>query len=86
MTKPLHLDKLELVVKRCLQARNLEQENAALKAQLDVRFGMENMIGHSAPMQSVFETIRQVAQSRATVLIQGESGTGRVRWRRPFIS
>ena len=77
MTKPLHLDKLELVVKRCLQARNLEQENAALKAQLDVRFGMENMIGHSAPMQSVFETIRQVAQSRATVLIQGESGTGK---------
>ena len=61
---------------RCL-ARNLEQENAALKAQLDVRFGMENMIGHSAPMQSVFETIRQVAQSRATVLIQGESGTGK---------
>ena len=77
MTKPIHLDKLEVVVKRCLRSRDLERENADLKAHLDVRFGMENMIGQSAPMQSIFETIRQVAQSRATVLIQGESGTGK---------
>jgi DNA-binding NtrC family response regulator len=77
MTKPLHLDKLELIIKRLLKSRTVEQENEALKAQLNVKYGMENMIGNSAPMQEVFETIRQVAQSNATVLIQGESGTGK---------
>ena len=77
MTKPLQLEKLEVGVRGLLKARDLERENASLRAQLDVRFGMENMIGQSAPMQEVFETIRQVAQSRATVLIQGESGTGK---------
>lgn len=77
MTKPLQLEKLEVGVRGLLKARDLERENASLRAQLDVRYGMENMIGQSAPMQEVFETIRQVAQSRATVLIQGESGTGK---------
>jgi len=77
MTKPLQLEKLEVTLRGLLKAQDLERENALLRAQLDVRFGMENMIGQSAPMQAVFETIRQVAQSRATVLIQGESGTGK---------
>lgn len=77
MTKPLHLDKLELIIKRLLKSRTVEQENEALKAQLHAKYGMENIIGNSAPMQEVFETIRQVAQSNATVLIQGESGTGK---------
>ena len=77
MTKPLHLDKLELIIKRLLKSRTVEQENEALKAQLNAKYGMENIIGNSAPMQEVFETIRQVAQSNATVLIQGESGTGK---------
>ncbi len=77
MTKPLNLDKLELILKRLVKSKKLEKENEALKAQLDHQFGMENIIGKSAPMQSVFEMVRQVAQSRATVLIQGESGTGK---------
>ena len=77
MTKPLHLDKLELIIKLLLKSRTVEQENEALKAQLNAKYGMENIIGNSAPMQEVFETIRQVAQSNATVLIQGESGTGK---------
>ena len=77
MTKPLHLDKLELIIKRLLKSRQVERENESLKAQLNVKYGMENMIGNSAPMQEVFEMIHQVAQSNATVLIQGESGTGK---------
>ncbi|MCO6401168.1 MAG: sigma-54-dependent Fis family transcriptional regulator, partial [Verrucomicrobia bacterium] len=77
MTKPINLDRLELVLKRALESRALEVENRALREQLDARFGLENIVGQSPALQEVFDTIRQVAQSRATVLIQGESGTGK---------
>ncbi|VGO22879.1 sigma-54-dependent transcriptional regulator [Pontiella sulfatireligans] len=77
MTKPINLDKLELVLGRVLKAKKIELENEQLKVQLDSKYGLENIIGCSAPMQEVFDTIRQVASSRATVLIQGESGTGK---------
>jgi DNA-binding NtrC family response regulator len=77
MTKPINLDKLELVLERLLKAKRIQLENEQLKVQLDDKYGLENIIGRSAPMQEVFDTIRQVASSRATVLIQGESGTGK---------
>ncbi len=77
MTKPINLDKLELVLGRVLKAKKIELENEQLKVQLDSKYGLENIIGRSEPMQEVFDTIRQVAASRATVLIQGESGTGK---------
>ena len=77
MTKPINLDKLELVLERVLKAKHIELENEQLRVQLDSKYGLENIIGNSAPMQEVFDMIRQVAGSRATVLIQGESGTGK---------
>ncbi|QBG49208.1 sigma-54-dependent Fis family transcriptional regulator [Verrucomicrobia bacterium S94] len=77
MTKPINLDKLELVLDRVLKAKKIELENEQLKVQLDNKYGLENIIGRSAAMQEVFDTIRQVSGSRATVLIQGESGTGK---------
>lgn len=77
MTKPINLDRLDLVLKRALDARAMETENRALREQLNTRFGLEEIIGQSPAMQEVFDTIRQVAPSRATVLIQGESGTGK---------
>ncbi len=77
MTKPINLDKLELVLDRVLKAKKIELENEQLKVQLDSKYGLENIIGRSPAMQEVFDTIRQVASSRATVLIQGESGTGK---------
>ncbi len=77
MTKPINLDKLELVLDRVLKAKKIELENKELKVRLDDKYGLENIIGRSPAMQEVFDTIRQVANSRATVLIQGESGTGK---------
>ncbi len=77
LTKPVNLDQLELVLKRVLRSRKAETENRQLREQLDTKYGMENIIGNSPPMQAVFDTVRQVASSRATVLIQGESGTGK---------
>ncbi len=73
----LDIDLLELKIDKALRTRSLEAENTALHRQLDVRFGLENIVGESAAMREVFETVRQVADSRATVLIRGESGTGK---------
>jgi len=77
VTKPLNLDKVEMLIARALGARKLEQENRTLRQQVDERYGLENIIGESAVLREVLDTIRQVAPSSANVLIEGESGTGK---------
>jgi DNA-binding NtrC family response regulator len=77
VTKPLNLDKVELLIARAVQSRRLEQENRALREQVDERYGLENIWGDSAALHEVLDTIRQVAPSSANVLIEGESGTGK---------
>src|SRR3954465_4453820 len=77
VTKPLNLDKVEMLIARALNSRNLEQENRALRQQVDERFGLENILGESPVLREVLDTIKQVAPSSANVLIEGESGTGK---------
>ena len=79
VTKPVNLDKLDILVRRALRSREMESENKELRQQVEKRTGkgLEAIIGTSAPMEEVFDTIRQVAPTRATVLIEGESGTGK---------
>src|SRR5437660_6403165 len=77
VTKPLNLDKVEMLIARALQSRRMEQENRTLRQQIDDRFGLENILGDSAALHEVLDTIRQVAPSSANVLIEGESGTGK---------
>src|SRR6266404_1544712 len=77
VTKPLNLDKVEMLLARALQSRKLEQENRTLRQQVDERYGLENIWGDSAALHEVLDTIRQVAPSSANVLIEGESGTGK---------
>src|SRR5947208_8640563 len=77
VTKPLNLDKVEMLIARALRDRRLEQENRTLRQQVDERYGLENLIGDSPALHEVIETIRQVAPSSANVLIEGESGTGK---------
>src|SRR5437867_2174335 len=77
VTKPLNLDKVELLIARAVQSRKLEQENRALREQVDERYGLENIWGDSSALHEVLETIKQVAPSSANVLIEGESGTGK---------
>src|SRR6476660_8613799 len=77
VTKPLNLDKVEMLIARALQSRNLEQENSSLRQQVDDRFGLENIWGESSVLREVLDTIKQVAPSSANVLIEGESGTGK---------
>jgi len=77
ITKPFDLDELELIVEKYFKYRSLVAENEYLRSELDRKFSFENIVGTSAPMQKVFDSIRMVAKSRATVMIQGASGTGK---------
>src|SRR5438067_10474257 len=77
VTKPLNLDKVEMLIARAMLERKLERENRALRTQADERYGLENIWGDSAALHEVLETIKQVAPSSANVLIEGESGTGK---------
>lgn len=77
LTKPVSLEKLELLVRRALQERRVSAENVQLHERLDKQFQFEAIIGHSAAIHQLVERIRLVAPSRATVLLQGETGTGK---------
>ncbi len=77
MTKPINLDRLELVVKRALSARAIEKENVELKRKLRERYSISNIVGQTKGMEEILKTVRQVAPTRATIMINGESGTGK---------
>jgi len=77
IAKPFSFDELDQRLKRCLQARELRRENIHLRGLLREKYHCENLIGKSESIRRIFRTIRQVAQSRATVLLQGRSGTGK---------
>lgn len=77
LTKPLLDEELLFSIERALNQRQVLEENKTLKAQLDLRFGMENIVGHDTRMRRVFDMIDSVADTKATILITGESGTGK---------
>ncbi len=77
LTKPIVDDELRLVVERAVHQQTLLMENKVLKKQLDERFGLDNIVGHDHKMQKVFDLIEAVSESKVTVLIEGESGTGK---------
>ena len=77
LTKPLIDDELEMSIQRALSQQRVLGENENLKTQLDLRFGMENVVGSDHRMRKIFDVIDSVADTRATVLITGESGTGK---------
>ncbi len=77
LSKPLIDDELEMAIDRALAQRRVIEENAKLKAQLDQRYGLENIVGRDHRMQRIFDMIDSIADTRATVLISGESGTGK---------
>ncbi len=77
LTKPLIDEELDMAIQRALSQRQVVEENKQLRAKLDNRFGSENIIGSDHRMQRIFEVIQSVADTRATVLVTGESGTGK---------
>jgi DNA-binding NtrC family response regulator len=77
LTKPVNLDRLSLLVKRALSNRELVLQHRALQEELANRRQFSNIIGTSAPMKKIFEIVKQVAPTKASVLITGESGVGK---------
>ena len=77
LTKPLIDAELEMAIERALRQRRVISENKNLKQQLESKFGLENIVGHDHRMQRIYDIIESVADTRATILITGESGTGK---------
>jgi DNA-binding NtrC family response regulator len=78
--KPFQLDELlKRVENAVMQTKTVRalQENAELKNQLRTQFRIDNMVGHSAPMEAVYRMIERVANTESTILVLGESGTGK---------
>ncbi len=77
LAKPVDLDELDLIIERIIEKKNLKSENMLLKSQLQDKFKISSIISYSAKMQDVVNLAVRVAESKATVLISGESGVGK---------
>jgi two-component system NtrC family response regulator len=77
LTKPVHPYELKAVVARALERRKLIEEVQNLRSSVNQKFGFEKIIGHSDSLMQVLDAAARVAQSDATVLIHGETGTGK---------
>lgn len=77
LTKPLIDDELLMALERALAQRKVIEENTTLKAELDRKHGMGHIVGQDPRMLRVFDMIESIADTRATVLVTGESGTGK---------
>ena len=77
LTKPVIDDEIRLVVEKALRQQALLHENKRLRSQLDQHFGLANVVGRDSRMRKVFDLVEAVADSKTTVLIRGESGTGK---------
>lgn len=77
LTKPVVEDELRLAIERAIQQKTLLQENETLRRQLDDKFSLDSIVGRDARMQRVYELVSAVAPSKTTVLMSGESGTGK---------
>ena len=75
--KPFQFDKLMHVLQRALEQRRLASENAYLRSQLEERYQFGGILGRSRPMQALFQLLDTVAGSGSTILIAGETGTGK---------
>lgn len=77
LTKPVSLEKLEILIKRALKSRTIEEENVVLHERLDKKYSLTGIVGNSPGLTDVLDKVRLVAPSKATVLLEGETGTGK---------
>jgi two-component system, NtrC family, response regulator AtoC len=77
LTKPFKLVELPIMVRKGLKERHLRFENQYLRKQLDEKYGFHNIIGTGRAMKRIFELVDTIAGLTSTVLIQGETGTGK---------
>jgi two-component system, NtrC family, response regulator AtoC len=77
IAKPFQFDELMHVLQKALEQRRLTSENAYLRSQLEERYQFGGILGRSRPMQALFQMLETVARSNSTILITGETGTGK---------
>jgi two-component system, NtrC family, response regulator HydG len=77
LTKPVDINELRKVVDKAAQRQRLARANVELQRRLDEKFGFEGMVGNSPQMHAILDKLRQIAPTNATVLIIGETGTGK---------
>ncbi len=77
LTKPVNLEYLSLLVRRAFEAGELSRKNRELQDQVEMQRGTSSIIGKSEAMKKVFELVRRVAPTRASVLVTGDSGVGK---------
>ena len=77
LLKPLDLGQLRAVTQRAAESARLRRANVDLQRRLDERFGFEGVVGDSPQMRDVIEKLKRIAPTNASVLIQGETGTGK---------
>jgi two-component system, NtrC family, response regulator HydG len=77
LTKPVIDDELNFSIQRALGQRKIVEENKKLKKQLDDKFGLSHIIGRDYKMAKMFDLLESVSDTRTTVLILGENGTGK---------
>jgi len=77
LAKPIDLDELDILLERIIEHKNLKSENQYLKQQLEERFKISSIISQSPRMEEAVNLAARVAESKATVLITGENGTGK---------
>ena len=77
VNKPFQIDELLHVLDSALEQRRLKAENAYLRAQLEERYRFEGIVGKSRPMARLFQLLETVAPTNSTILITGETGTGK---------
>lgn len=77
ISKPFNLDEIRLIVRKVLEKKALLDDNRLLRSQLRKKYSYDNVVGNSEAMIEVYKTIDKVKDSKATVLILGETGTGK---------
>ncbi len=77
LTKPIIDDEIRVTIQKALKQQVLLSENFLLRQQLGLRYGLDNIVGHDYKMLKIFDLVEAVADSRTTVLMTGESGTGK---------
>ncbi|MEO8594953.1 MAG: sigma-54 dependent transcriptional regulator [Candidatus Solibacter sp.] len=77
ITKPVNMDELRLIMKRGLEHLELREEVRILRSSLDQKYGFENILGQSKKLLAVLDMAARAAQATSTVLIRGETGTGK---------
>ena len=77
LSKPFRMEEIKIVVRRTLDARRLTRENLQFRQELKARYGFETLVGQTHQMAEIYKLVARVASLETTVLIQGETGTGK---------